>query len=283
MNTKRFYLTASSILLIFILVACGPAATAAPTAVPATSIPATSVPATAIPATSVPTPAAAAPTAALGASASGDCANAYYPVPSGTSRSFSSTGGSNGPYTYTQTVTTVSNTGFSTDYKASTGVAYTFKWTCQGGNLAALDAGPGSFAMSTSKVTMASDSVAAVGYNIPASFDSGATWSEDITVDGTVTQTATGKTEKSQIISQTSCTAAGTDSVTVPAGKFDTAKATCTKKVVLSFIVQGKSQPINSNTENNTYWYAKGVGFVKSIATGGSNNETVVLTEYKIP
>ena len=28
-------------------------------------------------------------------------------------------------------------------------------------------------------------------------------------------------------------------------------------------------------------WYAKGVGFVKSVASGGSDNETIVLTQYK--
>jgi hypothetical protein len=289
MKPKHFLLVARYILLIFILAACGPAATTAPSATTAATavLPA---PATAVPATSVPTPVAAVltksvPTTAAitSGSGSGGCANAYYPVPTGAVRSYSSTGSGLGDYTYTQTVTAASDTGFTTDLNFSTGVNYTIKWKCQGGNLAVLDAGAESFTMSTSKVKMTSDSITVVGYNIPAAFDAGKTWSEDVKVDGTVVQSGTGKTEKSQIASQTSCTAAGTDTVTVPAGKFDTVKASCVKKVTVSFLLQGTATPINSNTENITYWYAKGVGFVKSVATGGTDNETIVLTKYKIP
>ena len=52
--------------------------------------------------------------------------------------------------------------------------------------------------------------------------------------------------------------------------------------VVVSGIVQGKMTEINSNTEDLTLFFAKDVGFVKSVATGGTDNETVVLTEYKL-
>ena len=295
MNTKHLHLIVSNILLIFILAACGPASTASTASTPSgitgatavvpenTAVPTISVPtpAAAVPATSVPTPAAAAPTTAASTSASGGCANAYFPVASGASWSYSSTGSGIGDYTYTHTITTVSDTGFTTNYQFSTGVNSTVKWNCQDGNLAALDAGAESFTMSTSKVKMTSNSVTADGYNIPATFDTGKTWSENVTVDGTVQASAT-QTVNSQIVSQISCTAAGADTITVPAGKFDTVKATCTKKVVVSAIVQGKAQPLNTNQENITYWYAKGVGFVQSVATGGSDNETIVLTQYKL-
>jgi hypothetical protein len=47
-------------------------------------------------------------------------------------------------------------------------------------------------------------------------------------------------------------------------------------------MVNNKSTLLGSNTENITYWYAKDVGLIQSIATGGSNNETVVLTQYTL-
>jgi len=174
----------------------------------------------------------------------------------------------------------VSDTGFSTSYLFSNGVNSTIQWNCQNGNLAALDAGAESFSMSTSKIKMDSTSINETGYNIPASFDTGQTWSENVTVNATVTVSAT-RSVNSQISNQVTCSAGGTDTITVPAGTFDTVKAVCSKTMVVSAIMQGKTVPINTNHDNITSWYAKGVGFVKSVATGGSNNETVVLIQYK--
>ena len=101
-----------------------------------------------------------------------------------------------------------------------------------------------------------------------------------MTVTGLVE--SSGKQVTSQILNQLSCSAGGADTVTVPAGTFHTVKATCSKNIVVSAIVQGDTIKLSSNQENITSWYTKGVGFVKSVATGGSNNETIVLTEYKI-
>ncbi len=209
------------------------------------------------------------------------CTNAYYPHSTGSDWSYSSSGGELGNYTYQRTVTAQSASGFTTQFSASNGVKFSFDWRCQDGNLAALDAGAGSFTMTTTQIKMTSDSVTADGYDIPASFDPGKSWAENVTVDGSVSNN-TGKTVKSQVVSHLTCASAGTDSISVPAGKFDTVKANCTRQVIVSSLAQGKSVQLAANTENIIYWYAKGVGYVKSVATGGSNNETVVLTDYKI-
>jgi hypothetical protein len=212
----------------------------------------------------------------------GDCTNPDYPVANGATWSYASSGGNKGSYTYTRTIQTISDKGFTTADAYSTGVNWVAKWTCQNGNLAALDAGPESAAMSTSKVKLTSSSVTANGYNIPATFNQGSTWSEEVTVDGTVEEISSGKTVTSQIIADLNCAATGADSITVPAGKFDTVTAKCTKKVVVSALVQGKTTVLGSNQETITFWYAQGVGLVKSVATGGQNNETIVLTRYQI-
>ena len=281
----RLHLIGSNILLIVILAACAQAPASSPSG--STASTADLAKNTVVPTESEPAPTAAAPTTAattaatISASASGGCANTYYPVPSGASWSYDSSGSGIGNYNYTQTITAVSDTGFTTSYQFSTGVNSTVNWNCQDGNLAALDAGAASFSMTTSKVKMTSNSVTADGYNIPATFDTGKTWSEKVTIDGTV-QASPTQTVTSQIVSQLSCTAAGADTITVPAGKFDTVKATCTKKVVVSATEQGTAVPLSTNQQSITYWYAKGVGFVQSVATGGADNETVVLTQYKI-
>ena len=308
MDLRRLHLIVSTILLIFLLAACAQSRPSAPsgtaisttavavnTAVPIKSNPAPTVVAptqpatttavavnTPVPTKSNPAPTAAAPTQPASATAGGGCANAYYPVPSGATWSYASSGSTSvGNYTYTRTISAASDAGFTSGYQFSTGVNWLEKWTCQDGNLAELGSGAGSASMTTSTAKMTSTSVTADGYNIPATFYSGEAWSEDLTITGTVKSGT--KEATSQIASRLNCTAGGAATITVPAGTFDTVMATCTKKVVVSAIVQGKSMQVGANQESITYWYAKGVGFVKSVATGGSDNETIVLTRYKLP
>jgi hypothetical protein len=268
MNSQRSHRIISSILLIVLLAACAKSPTSAPSG------------SSGAVAENTAAPVAAAPTQTVAAPSSGGCTNAYYPVVSGMSKTYSSTGGALGDYTYSTKIVAVSDTGFSTSYLFSTGVNSLIKWNCQDGNLAALDDGSASLSMTTSKIKMVSSSVTADGYLIPAAFDNGKTWSEKVTVTGTV-QTSAGKTVDGQIYNQFDCSAGGADTVTVPAGKFDTVKAVCNKTVVVSAIVKGNMAQLGKNQENITYWYSKDVGFVKSVATGGSNNETVVLIQYK--
>lgn len=286
MNKKQLQILSSCMLIFLVLSACSLTSLGAKTSPGLSNVPknikvpastAAAKVATAIGPTA--TQMSAAQPSAI--SPNNGCANAYFPHPTGASWSYASSGGERGNYTYQESVTAQSAAGFTTQDSASTGVSFSFEWKCQNGNLAALDAGAGSFSMTASAIKMTSDSVTADGYNIPASYAPGSSWAENITVNGTVSNGA-GKTEKSQIVSHLTCTSAGTDSISVPAGNFNTVKANCTRQVIVSAIVQGNPVQLAANTETITFWYAKGVGFVKSVATGGTNNETVVLTAYKI-
>ena len=90
-----------------------------------------------------------------------------------------------------------------------------------------------------------------------------------MTVDGTVVSGA--RSENSQIASQVDCTAAGPDSITVPAGTFNTVKATCNQTIALSMLIQ--ATPVPAGVPWNisiTNWYAKGVGLVQSIPTSAA-------------
>ncbi len=270
MKSNRFHLTISGILLVVVVAACSlsPASsTTGNTAVP---------PVSAATVTSQP----------VSASGSGGCANAYFPVSSGNNWSYSSTGSVLGAYTYTWTITDLSNTGFTTNDQSSLGTGTTaiIKWKCQDGKIAALDAGASSLSLSTSKYTMTSNTITAEGYNIPSTFHTGDTWSETVTVNGTVVTST--RSMDSQIVSKVDCSAVGTDSVTVPAGTFNNAaKVTCTNTVAVSVLLKGTPVPAEApKTVNINDWYAKGVGLVKSVkvngATGGT--ETIVLTQYKV-
>jgi hypothetical protein len=270
MNSRRSHLIIGSLLLIFVVAACSFSSASQPVANTANPL-ATPAPATNPPATIPP--------------ASGGCTNAYFPTSSGSTWSYSSAGSALGPYTYTSTVSDVSDTGFTVNDLTTlgTGTSSSVKWNCQNGNLAALDSGAGSLSVSTSKVKITSTSITADGYNVPNSFAPGTTWSENVTVIGTV-QTGT-RTLDSQIAATLNCTAAGAESITVPAGTFDTVKATCTETIGVSEIVQATPIPAGSpSTLDITDWYAKGVGLVKSVRvnnTAGSTT-TVELTKYSI-
>lgn len=281
MNLRSYHLIVGSVLFIVLMAACALSGSGGVSIASPTSNATAPTQQVSAPASIAATPVSVAPTQSQNAPAGGACANAYYPVLAGASHSYSSTGSAVGDYTYIVAISTVGDTGFTTSYQYSTGGNATVKWTCQAGNLAALDAGNSSLSFTTLKIKMDSNSVTADGYNIPASFDSGKTWSEKVTVKGTA-EVTNGKTVDGQISSQFACSSAGTDSITVPAGKFDTVKATCDKTVIVSALEQGKLTRVGANHEYITYWYANGVGFVKSVATGGANNETVVLTQYKL-
>jgi len=210
------------------------------------------------------------------------CSNDYFPDSSGTTWSYSSTGSVLGPYTDTWTISDVSDTGFSTAILYSTGLNSTIKWNCQDGNLAALDSGSDSLSMASSKFKWTTTSVTGDGYNIPNTFADGTTWSENVTANGIVVSGS--KSIDSQIASAVKCSAAGTESVTVPAGTFDTVKATCTDTVTVSTLSQGTLTPASTpSTVNVTDWYAKGVGLVKTVRVSTvSGTNTVVLTQYSV-
>jgi hypothetical protein len=66
-----------------------------------------------------------------------DCTNAYFPLSPGATWSYASTGSPAGDYTYTRTLSGLSNTGFTTIDVLGT-VTRTVTWSCDNGNLTSL-------------------------------------------------------------------------------------------------------------------------------------------------
>ena len=270
MNSRRFYLIVSSLLLLAFMAACGASPAGSSTKYSATNPPISATTATHPPVSA--------------SSGMGGCTNAYFPVSSGNSWSYSSSGGVLGPYTYTRTVTDASDAGFTTSNLSSlgTGTTANTKWKCKDGRLAALEAGSNSLNVSTSNVKITSTSITADGYNIPNTFDTGTTWSEKVTVNDTVQ--SSGRSLDSRIDSKVDCSAAGSESVSVPAGTFDAVKVTCTETVAVSELVHATPVPAGvPSTLDITNWYAKGVGLVKSVrVSSAGGTATIVLTQYKV-
>ncbi|MGB8214869.1 MAG: hypothetical protein WCE68_15045 [Anaerolineales bacterium] len=273
MKSQRIQILLGSALLILVLAACSgsPASTASgnkPIPVGNTG--------------NQPMHTAAAPTQAAPVPSSGGCSNAYFPVSTGTNWSYSSSGNRLGAYTYTWTITDASDSGFTTHDVYSTGVTADLKWGCKDGNLTPLGAGADSLDYSTSKMKVTSQSITTDGYTVPSSFRDGKKWNFNLTDDSLVTSGTRSIT--SQMVQHYECSFAGTDSVTVPAGTFNTAKVICTEAVTESAILQGTPIPVGAPiTVNITDWYAKGVGEVQSVRTSiAGGTETIVLTKYNV-
>ncbi len=74
-------------------------------------------------------------------------------------------------------------------------------------------------------------------------------------------------------------TAAGTETVTVPAGTFEAMRVDGTGSATLSGEMIGET----SSTTSSTYWYAKGIGLVRYTITGELSTYDVTLTSYSLP
>jgi hypothetical protein len=257
------------------LAACGPSSTAVPSATPIK----VAGPSATLPVTStLPVTPTAAPTPAVSAG----CTNAYFPLSSGATWSYASTGSLAGDYTYTRTLSGLSDTGFTTIDVIGT-VTRTVTWSCDSGNLTSLATASSNTLVSSSSMKMTVDSVNATGYVIPDAFTDGKTWSEDLSINGTNVQ---GTTKKGTVVSEvkTDCMTAGAESVKVPAGTFDTVKITCHSDQVatVTLTVGGTTGPITT-IQNSTQWYAQGVGMVQTVNSGDAGIETIQLTSYSIP
>jgi hypothetical protein len=214
------------------------------------------------------------------------CTNDYFPVKSGATWNYSSSGGVLGNnLTYTRTLTDLAQNSFNTqDHFSVGGVTLTVKWNCDNGNLTPLSTGLGNGTIRAGSLTLNIASASATGYMLPGTFNSGATWTESLTLNGSVQQNGSSLGSGTDL-SQIACTANGAESVTVPAGTFDAQKVTCQISASLSGNVAGfgsSSQPVQLS-DTIVEWYAKGVGLIKSQNSGSSGNETVLLTQYTIP
>ncbi|RPI92844.1 MAG: hypothetical protein EHM40_11750 [Chloroflexi bacterium] len=214
----------------------------------------------------------------------GLCANAYYPVRQGATWNYKSTGSAAGEYSFTDTISSVREDGFTLSTQFGD-VARTQEWACRPEGLAALQFGGAPAAMLDAQNMQLNLQVSNVsGVTFPSQIKAGDTWQHNLDLQGNMTVagqegTATGN-------AQTSFTALGNESVTVPAGTFDALKIQVDTALNMNVTYQSLSVPV-AFTTSYTYWFTQGVGWVKNSGTGSaagtSFSETTELQSYSIP
>ena len=214
----------------------------------------------------------------------GLCANAYYPVQEGATWTYRSTGGPGGEYSFTDTIRSVRDDGFTLSTEIGS-LTRTQEWTCTPEGLSALQLGGAPAAMLNSQnIQMDLDATNASGMAFPNQIDPGDRWQQTLAVQGKVTFMS----EEAEAAgdAQMNFSAVGKESVTVPAGTFEALKVAVDVTLDVDASYEGITLPV-SFFGDYTYWFAPGVGWIKSSGTGSvlgsSFSETTELQSYNIP
>ena len=207
------------------------------------------------------------------------CANPYLPIIVGATWNYNLTGPEND--TFTRSILAVNADGFTEQDVFGVGVTRQGEWKCENGNLVALNpSGGGSASVSAEGTSVDFQTTAIEGVTLPSSINTGDSWSQSLTLEGT--QTINGESfPASNQVSQ-NCTAMGNESVMVPAGTFDAIRVDC--QVTMNITLDMGGNPLATTIAlNNSNWYAIKVGLVKTVSTGSGLDSTIELTSYSIP
>lgn len=274
MEQKKIKLMVSLLLTIIFLAACSYPSTN-PAAAPQT----TQTEPTQIVPTEPPLPSEGMPVTGEGL-----CANAYYPVRQGATWTYKSAGGSAGEYSFTDTITSVREDGFTLSTQFGN-LARAQEWSCQPEGLVALQFGGAPAAMlSAQNMELNLEVTNVSGITFPSQINAGDQWQHSLDLQGSMTVlgqegTATGT-------AQNNFTAVGNESVTVPSGTFDAMKIQVDTTLNMNISYQGLSVPVVFSG-SYTYWFVQGVGWVKASGTGEvagtAFSETIELQSYSIP
>jgi hypothetical protein len=275
MEQKKMYALVSVLLITLILAACS-----APPVPPTSTQPIET-------ATVTLTETASVPTATVDGTTPAEqslCTNLYYPVRQGATWTYKSTGGPAGEYSFTDTITSVRENGFTLSTQISD-LTREQEWTCTAEGLSALQLGGAPAAMLNSQNIHLNLNVNNVtGVTFPSQINLGNQWQQNLDVTGNVT--AFNEEAEATGSVQISFNAVGNESVTVPAGTFEALKVEVDVALNLDATYEGITLPV-SFTGDYTYWFAPNVGWVKASGTGNvlgnSFTDTTELQSYNIP
>jgi hypothetical protein len=212
------------------------------------------------------------------------CTNLYYPVRQGATWTYKSTGGPAGEYSFTDTITSARQDGFTLSTQIGQ-LTRLQEWTCTAEGLLALQLGGAPAAMLNSQnIQLNLDINNATGVTFPSQIGPGSQWQQSMDVTGNVT--AFNEEAEAAGTVQMSFNAIGNESVTVPAGTFEALKVEVGISLNVNATYEGITLPV-SFTGNYTYWFAPNVGWVKASGTGNvfgnSFTDTTELQSYNIP
>jgi hypothetical protein len=218
-------------------------------------------------------------TAPTEAATAGACANPYLPVIVGATWNYKLTGPTSD--TYEHTILSVESDGFTEQDVFGVGVTRKGKWTCDNGNLIALNPPSGdSGTVQAQNVQVNLETKEHSGVTLPATINANDTWSQTLTLEGTETINGTELPARNEF--SNNCTAHGIESVTVEAGTFDAMRVECKTVMNLSITMGGQDTAATFNL-TGTSWYTEGIGMVKNVTTGMGLDNTTELISYDIP
>lgn len=217
-------------------------------------------------------------------SANGLCNNPLFPVRKNASWTYTSSGGPNGDFAYTDTITETRSNGFvlTSQFPA---LNLNQEWVCAPEGYIAQQLGGGTTA-SVSMQNMITDfkTIEVSGLSLPNEITPGMQWQYDLAMQGSVAMP--GEQSQSPGTFSLAIQDMGRESIPVPAGLFESVKLQATFIARIDVDFQGS--PIRYTVEGSSIlWYAPGVGFIKSIEnidfSGTTFTSTTELQSYNIP
>lgn len=212
------------------------------------------------------------------------CANAYYPVREGSTWMYQSTGSPTGSYSFTDTITSVRDDGFTLTTQFGD-MTRTQEWSCTPEGLIALQLGgapAAAISAQGAQLELVVDKVS--GVTFPSEISAGDQWQHNL--DFTGRMSIASQEGEATGTAQSSFTAIGIESVTVPVGTFEAMKIQIDTRLNISVSFQGLNVPVTFSGSYN-YWFVQGVGWVKASGSGDiggeSFTETIELQAYNIP
>lgn len=207
------------------------------------------------------------------------CANPLLPIRMGATWTYKISGVATD--TFTRSIVSVDSSGFADQDVFGSGVTRQGKWSCEQGNLIALNpAGGKSASVTTTDLTAEFQTTELSGVTLPAAINPGDTWTQTSTLEGIENINGTEIPTKNQF--SNTCTAIGQESVTVEAGTFDAMRFDCQTSMNITITMSGQDieNPLEFNTSN---WHAENIGLVKTTTSGNGLDSIIELTSYNIP
>lgn len=217
-------------------------------------------------------------------SGTGTCENEFLPAVQGATWTYTSVGGPNGDSSYTDTISETHQGGFTLTSQFPN-LSFTQEWLCAPEGLIAHQLGGGTTAsVSMQNMISGFKTIEVHGLSLPANISPGQTWDYKLIMEGSVS--TPGGTTQSPGNFNLTMQELGTENVTVPAGTFDATRIQATFSAQISIDFQGSLVPYQING-TSLIWYARGVGYIKSIEnidfSGTTFTSTTELQTYNIP
>jgi hypothetical protein len=212
------------------------------------------------------------------------CKNNLLPVVQGATWTYLTTGGPNGDFTYSDTITETRTDGFTLTSQFPS-LSLTQDWICSSEGLIARQLGGGTTA-SVSMQNMITNfkTLEVSGLSIPANITPGMQWKYNLLMEGSVAMP--GENTQSPGTFNLTMQEMGRESVTVPAGNFEAIKLQATFEAQIDVDFQGSPVPYTVHG-SSIVWYAPDVGFIKSIEnidfSGTSFTSNTELQAYNLP